>query len=396
MANELIFRGSRSPRWANVCAPGRGHAYPDAAITTAPSNVLVYGAGAVGGVIAWRLSQLPGVRVSVVCRSNYEAVKTRGFSLSTAIWGAGHFRPHAVFSSPAEAAIANSSSGSSSSSGHFDYVLCANKSTTTTAESSHHHHHYREQSAPSPYEDLRAVVGGETTLVSLQNGVDVEAPLRRAFPRNTILSGIVYISCRQPTPGVVCQDAGIRPHAVGLGVYDRRRRPSSSLSSSSSSSSSSRLTDNDDYDNDADDARLASFLALTGHHRGGGGGPGPGDDQQLFHFLPRGAVPRERWAKQLWNGTFNPLCALSGLDTHGLLRAGGRWGRGAAAARAMAEVAAVAAAATGAPLDPGLPRALLDVTARGPPITPSMLQDVRAGRGPVEVEALCGEYQYPR
>jgi len=40
-------------------------------------NVLVFGMGAIGGFIGWRL-QRAGARVWVVCRSNYDTVRENG------------------------------------------------------------------------------------------------------------------------------------------------------------------------------------------------------------------------------------------------------------------------------------------------------------------------------
>ncbi|CAG8144519.1 unnamed protein product [Penicillium nalgiovense] len=285
-------------------------------------NVLIYGAGAVGAVVAWRLAQIPNVCVSVVCRSNYEAVTLNGFHISTRKWGPGHFIPQAVYRSPLEACGKL-----------FDYVLCTNKSTTGIASS---------------YNELRAVTNGRTAFLALQNGVDVEAPLRGTFPNNTIISGIVYFNSRQLSPGLISQESSIRSYPVGLAVYDRRKAEFGVL----------------------DDEKLAEFVQLTGGE-----------------FQPLNDAVSERWVKQLWNGVFNPLCAIYKLNTHDLLHQPSLARR---VSKAMEEIYIIAAA-SGASIDPTMPQRLMDVTKRSPPIVPSMLQDVLVHRS-MEIESLCGKF----
>lgn len=99
-------------------------------------------AKAVGAVTAWRIAQNPAVRVSVVCRSNYEAIKANGIRLRTAFWGPGHFMPARVCRSPREVRDVP-----------FDYIVTANKLT----------------SSPT-YSELAGLVNSRTTLVSAQNG----------------------------------------------------------------------------------------------------------------------------------------------------------------------------------------------------------------------------------
>lgn len=277
---------------------------------------------AVGALVAWRLAQIPNICVSVVCRSNYEVAKLNGFHITTRKWGTGHFRPQVVYRSPLEACGK-----------HFDYVLCANKSTTDIASS---------------YNELRAVANSRTAFLALQNGVDVEAPLRDTFPNNTIISAIVYFSCRQLSPGFISQESSIRSYPVGVAVYDRRKAKCGLV----------------------DDEKLAKFVQLTG-----------GDFQQLDDIVS------ERWVKQLWNGVFNPLCAIHKLNTHGLLH---RPDLARQASKAMEEIYEVAVTAR-ASIDPTMPLRLMKATEQSPPIVPSMLQDALAHR-PMEIESLCGKF----
>lgn len=95
----------------------------------------------------------------------------------------------------------------------------------------------------------------------------------------------------------------------------------------------------------------------------------------------------ERWRKLGWNGSWNVLCAVTGLDTQeyiassveavGLVR------------EVIGEIARTANA-SGVKIDgEALEELQVGRTCRGPSIVPSMLQDARNGVE-MEVEALCG------
>jgi 2-dehydropantoate 2-reductase len=273
----------------------------------------------VGAVLGWRLAQHPQVRVSVVCRSNYEAICKNGISLKTAIWGAGHFRPARVCKSAFDLRHVP-----------FDYVVCANKATSSTT-----------------YNSISSVVHEKTVLVSAQNGVGVEAPLQRSFPRQTVLSGIVYIACNQPSPGLFSQTTSIDTHSLALGLYQGY----------------------DPMNSDPErESRLHDFASLA----------------PTFRVSPD--VTREKWTKQIWNGAFNPVAALSGLNTHQILSSPRHLDM---VMRIMTETYQVAIA-SGVVLDQLVIEKLLATTKNRAPVVPSMLQDAIIGR-PMEIEALCGK-----
>jgi ketopantoate reductase len=130
-------------------------------------EVLVHGVGAIGGFYAFILQKCKNVRLSVVARSNYEAIKANGVLIKSDNHGEHRFFPAATLKTPGEA-------------GHpFDLIVCTNKATNleTTAE----------QLAPVVDQD-------RTAIVLLQNGVGNEDPFARKFPRCTILSGVVGFS----------------------------------------------------------------------------------------------------------------------------------------------------------------------------------------------------------
>ena len=277
---------------------------------------------AVGATFGWRAAQNPRVRVSVVCRSNFEAVKAHGLQMRTSAWGSGMFQPHRVARTPQELEDVE-----------FDYVVCAQKAIS------------RDQHGLS--EMLRHVVRPQTTLVTAQNGLGAEAPLRGAFFGNTILSAICYVGCTQSSPGVVDQVAQIRPHAFHIGNYD-----------------------NICTDSALDQVKLQKLVRMD----------------PMFKAVDD--INAERWTKLIFNGSWNPITALTGLDTHGLIRQG--------SSTAMLMVSRLAkeiykvASSSGVVLPSDLPSRTLSSAREAAPIVPSMLQDVRKKR-PMEIEALCGE-----
>jgi len=138
-------------------------------------DVLLYGLGAIGSFYAFILSRCKEVRLTVVARSNYEAVKGNGLKVVSQNHGEHVVKPFKVVKTPAEAELT------------FDYIVCAHKAIGQDA-------------VPA---QLQAVTGDKTTIVLIQNGVGNEDPFRAAFPRCTILSCVTWVGAVQNTPGVI-------------------------------------------------------------------------------------------------------------------------------------------------------------------------------------------------
>ncbi|RMD40974.1 hypothetical protein DV735_g4171, partial [Chaetothyriales sp. CBS 134920] len=143
-------------------------------------EVLLYGLGAIGSFYAYIFQKSSEVRLSVVARSNYEAVASNGLLIKSENHGEHLVRPAAVLRKASEA-------------GHtFDFIVCCNKATDL------------DQTA----KDLTDVVEkGKTVIVLFQNGVGNEDPFHRAFPGNTILSAAVWTRSAQDTPGTIVQQS---------------------------------------------------------------------------------------------------------------------------------------------------------------------------------------------
>ncbi|KIW69396.1 hypothetical protein PV04_05275 [Phialophora macrospora] len=139
-------------------------------------NVMLYGLGAIGSFYAFILERTKRVRLTVVARSNYEAVKKNGLHIRSANHGDHVVHPAKVVKTPAEAGET------------YDYIVCAHKAINQESAA--------KQLAP-------AVDENKTCIVIIQNGVGNEDPFRDAFPKCTILSCVTWVGASQDSPGVV-------------------------------------------------------------------------------------------------------------------------------------------------------------------------------------------------
>lgn len=276
-----------------------------------PATVLVLGAGAIGAFYGGVLARA-GCRVSVVARSDYEVVLRDGYQIDS-VHGDLSFRPAQVLR------------GAADWRGSADYVLVALKQVRGLDRAAL----------------IRPFVSPDSAIVLVQNGIDVEPEVARAFPANPFVSGVAYSAVSRLAPGVVKHHS--QTTRLVLGSY-----PSGA----------------------ADAAR-----ALAAHITAGGSNGVVTDD-----------IVGARWAKCAWNTVFNPISALGGgLATHDILgsEAGVAWVRAA-----IAEVCAIAAA-DGHPLPVDTPEKQIAGTLRMANYVSSMGQDLLAGR-PMEIEALLG------
>lgn len=141
------------------------------------SEILVVGAGAIGAFYGSRLAVGARQNVSAVCRSNYKAVKANGFQLTSPQYGDYSWNPTRTFSSPQEARDSKT---------RWDYILVSTKALPDVSDDS---------------EILEGLVGENTAIVLVQNGIGVEEPYAKRFPRATILSGVTIASAAQTEPG---------------------------------------------------------------------------------------------------------------------------------------------------------------------------------------------------
>jgi 2-dehydropantoate 2-reductase len=281
-----------------------------AMVESAPS-ILVIGAGAVGALFGSALAR-QGARVSVVCRSDYEVVSRNGYSIRSETFGDHTFRPTRVYRDAAECVEPP------------DYVLMTVKVLPSVDRVAL----------------LRPVVGPSTTIVLIQNGIDIEDEIASAFSGTEILSSLAFVGVGRGAPGEINHQS--------FGSLVIGRYPSGIGASAE---------------------RLAALFV-------GGGVPCKLTDN----------VVSARWQKAVWNTPFNPISILGGvLDTAAMLRT---QDDRAFIRQSMQEVCNVAAAA-GCPQSPKLIDAMIANTSSMPAYKTSMALDYENGR-PVEIEAILG------
>jgi 2-dehydropantoate 2-reductase len=292
-----------------------------------PPNILVHGSGAIGAIYIYLLLRA-GCSVTAVCRSNYTAVKTNGFTLNSDKCGQNiRFHPNVV-RSPEEAA---------SQHGPFDFIIVSTKA-------------FPGQEPSTPEILKPAVTEGKTTIVLIQNGISIENEYATAFPTNPILSCVVYLPTTQTSPGHIHMGA---VEQLQIGTFPALQELSSPA------------------------WRAAVYLQDT--LRSGGGNAELHEDIQA-----------QRWRKLLINASWNPICALTLSRDVAFLASSSVAEK--LVTNVMDEVVSLAQAqgysnVTSVMAREQLQRALERKGTKG--IEPSMLVDVVNGRR-MEVEAILG------
>jgi 2-dehydropantoate 2-reductase len=273
-------------------------------------NILLVGTGAVGSLYGGKLAQA-GVRVTALCRSDYEVVKEKGIGI-TSIWGDFRFFPEKVIRHAGELED------------QPDAVVVALKVLPDVRVG----------------EIIGPAVGQETAVVLIQNGVEIEGDVARAFPENEIISGLAFVCAGRTALGEV--------HHIDYGKLILGNFPSGV-------SERTRL--------------------LAGLFKSAGVPCSVSED-----------IVKERWKKLVWNAPFSPLSVLGGgVDTREIL---GDDESAKLVREAMEEVCLVAKA-----LGHELPSSVVEKniadSMKMKPYKTSMCLDFEAGR-PMEVECILG------
>ncbi|EME84678.1 uncharacterized protein MYCFIDRAFT_173622 [Pseudocercospora fijiensis CIRAD86] len=151
-------------------------------------KVLLFGLGAIGGFYAFVLGKNDNVSLSVVARSNYDAIKRDGLTIESDNHGKHKASIDHVFKSPSDADF------------KFDYIVCAHKAIK-----------------PASFPPLfKSVADQKTTFVIIQNGVGNEEPFREVFPSSTIISCVCWTGATQHKSGIITHSTNER---LEMGLY---------------------------------------------------------------------------------------------------------------------------------------------------------------------------------
>ena len=137
------------------------------------TRVVVVGAGAIGSFYGAILKRA-GCHVSVVLRSEYEAVKAEGFQIDSPL-GDLSYRPDAVYrdgDTPEHEA---------------DYVICCVKVLPSIDRAAL----------------IKPWVGENTRIVLIENGIDIEREVADALPDNPVISCLAFIAVSRVAPGKI-------------------------------------------------------------------------------------------------------------------------------------------------------------------------------------------------
>ena len=273
-------------------------------------NIVLLGTGAVGSLYAGKLAQA-GARVSTVCRSDYQAVKNQGIVIKS-IWGDFVFKPTDVMKDISEYPSIP------------DYIIVATKVL--------------------PQIDvaklIKSKVSPQTSIVLLQNGIDIEEPVARAFPKTEIISALAFVCVSRIALGQIDHlDYG----RLIIGKYPSGR------------------------------SEKVETLGKLFNNAG-------------VECVVADNIVTARWIKLVWNAPFNPMSVLGGgVDTMAMTGAE----PALILARKVMEEVRLLAEATGHSFPEAVITKNIDDTMIMKPYKTSMLLDYENGRE-MEVEAILG------
>ncbi|RDW90088.1 ketopantoate reductase family protein [Aspergillus mulundensis] len=295
--------------------------------STPKSNILVVGFGGIGTMTAYNLEASGLATVTGVLRSNYELANERGFK----IWSCDHGQINSWRPTSITKEVPYVRAGTTP----FDYVVVCTKNIPDIPPT------VAEIIAP-------AVSPRHTSIVLVQNGINIEKPIIAAFPNNVVISGISRMNSSELRPGEIFhQDHD----TLIIGAF---RNPNLSI--------------------EVEHRAAERFTELYN-----ASGKATGEYSKDVQFM--------RWRKLVYNASYNSLCAITGMDTSKLRLTGSAVTE--LLLPVMLEVKSVARAA-----GYQLAADQEDVSLNGDPLDgyfrPSMQQDIEKGNY-MEMEVIVGE-----
>ncbi|EMT67212.1 hypothetical protein FOC4_g10000361 [Fusarium odoratissimum] len=150
-------------------------------------NVLLIGGGSVGTIAALNLEAGGLANVTLVLRSNYNVVNDKGFDIESCDHGAiKGWKPSIVRNTIPDILKENIEP--------YDYIVLSTKNTPDI---------------PPTIVDLvqpaLPSTNAHTTLVLIQNGLNIEKPFLQSHPKTVVLSGVSLIGSAEPSPGKIVQ-----------------------------------------------------------------------------------------------------------------------------------------------------------------------------------------------
>ncbi len=140
-----------------------------------PARILIVGAGAIGAFYGAAL-QAAGADVSVVCRSEFDAVQQHGYRIRSRRLGERRLLPAQTLRAAGDYV-----------GGAPDYLLLCVKVVEGTDRIGL----------------IRDVVGPATRIVLIENGIEIEQEIAQAFPGNELISALAFVQVSRTGPGEI-------------------------------------------------------------------------------------------------------------------------------------------------------------------------------------------------
>ncbi|EME47178.1 hypothetical protein DOTSEDRAFT_20977 [Dothistroma septosporum NZE10] len=297
--------------------------------STEKARVLLIGSGGVGTMAAYALESGGRVEVTAICRSNYEAATKNGFTIDSLEHGHDikNFKPTHILNK-----VPNVQQDHLDP---FEYVVVTTKNVPDIS--------------PTVLDIITpAITTGVTSIILLQNGLNIEKPIITRFPSNIIISGVSLIQAAETSHGVILHDD---KDVTKLGPF-----PGQSISPTRAEESTRRFLD-----------LYMACGKVTWTY----------DEDVRF----------TRWKKLVYNTSYNSVAAILGMDTMRMRMS--RHVIDELIRLAMLEILAIARA-----VGVDLPEDVVEVSIRcdptDAPFVPSMGQDVLKGNY-IEMENIVGE-----
>jgi 2-dehydropantoate 2-reductase len=177
-------------------------------------KIVMMGSGGVGGFFGGRLAKA-GHDVTFVARgAHLAAMREKGLTIENEPQGNLHVANVKVTHDPASAGVA-------------DLVILSVKLWDTEAAA----------------EQVRPIVGPDTAVLSLQNGVIKDDIMRRIFGEKAVMGGVCYVATHISKPGVIHQTGTMQRIVVGEYDGSRSKRAEALHAALSSSGVTAELSD---------------------------------------------------------------------------------------------------------------------------------------------------------
>lgn len=220
-------------------------------------KVLVVGSGGVGSIAALSLTLNEKCTVTLVVRSSYQKAVDQGFQISSTTYGKlSNWRPHHL-SPSVESAVKEH--------GPFDFVVLTTKNIPD---------------GPMTCEDIvrPAIVPGKTTIVMMQNGVEIDKPMIKEFPTNPVLSVVTLVG----STNIDCNVVNSHKDTLKLAPFH-----------------------NPNIDDAITVSKVKEFANLYQNK-----------DAAINFVEIEDSALQSRWEKLIYNSVLNTTCTIAGMDVN--------------------------------------------------------------------------------